>query len=546
MMLLAQGLIRLLKICDRPRFPPLPDALVKQKIPIILFQILSRILSNQRSCGSWGLKDSSEETAYSILALVAIYSIAWGSEVRSLVATAVERGREFLRDQDWTISDYLWIEKVTYRSSIFSHAFSLAAMHMPLHPDCSGEIEVGLADVPPQVMAGFSKLFSKLPLFADEPKWKTELGIVEGYMFIPQLKAIRLNIFPRRGMEEDKYLEYIPLTWTLSNNLTGGSLPTSILWEMMVLSMLNYQADEYMEAVVGKYGGEELDIVKQIISHLCESSNSQINENGKRSRPRHEDEGPKKRLPSLNEASNASLSDVEETLGRYVDYVKSHAESKHASMSDRSWLRNELCTFLLAHITHTEDNARFSRQEPSTTTPTTFQTPRSSFYEWVHTTSANHTSCPYSFAFFCSLTNRAGNDCFANLPQRYISQDLCRHLAVMCRMYNDYGSIQRDRLERNLNSINFPDFIDGDGAGAEELANRSSSFSKVNDDASETACKEKLFHVAEYERKCLQLAIAEARAVISKRTAGCLEVFINVTDLYGQIYVVKDIASRMR
>ena len=60
-----------------------------------------------------------------------------------------------------------------------------------------------------------------------------------------------------------------------------------------------------------------------------------------------------------------------------MDYVKSHTEPKRASTGDQNLLRNKLCTFLLAHITHAEDNARFSRQEPSTIKPTTFQTPRS-------------------------------------------------------------------------------------------------------------------------------------------------------------------------
>lgn len=28
----------------------------------------------------------------------------------------------------------------------------------------------------------------------------------------------------------------------------------------------------------------------------------------------------------------------------------------------------------------------------------------------------------------------------------------------MCRMYNDYGSVQRDKEERNLNSVDFEEF----------------------------------------------------------------------------------------
>jgi hypothetical protein len=35
---------------------------------------------------------------------------------------------------------------------------------------------------------------------------------------------------------------------------------------------------------------------------------------------------------------------------------------------------------------------------------------------------------------------------------------MTRHLAVMCRQYNDYGSLVRDAEEGNLNSIDFAEF----------------------------------------------------------------------------------------
>lgn len=40
-------------------------------------------------------------------------------------------------------------------------------------------------------------------------------------------------------------------------------------------------------------------------------------------------------------------------------------------------------------------------------------------------------------------------------------------LATMCRQYNDYGSIVQDRAEKNLNSVNFPDFCEHVGEEGE-------------------------------------------------------------------------------
>ena len=120
-------------------------------------------------------------------------------------------------------------------------------------------------------------------------------------------------------------------------------------------------------------------------------------------------------------------------------------------------LRQELLTFLLAHINQIHDNvrARFAIQSDRTT----FDSPKSDYYDWIHTVSAPHTSCAYSFAFFTCLIDAPHNgDIFTSAKQRFLVRDVVRHLAVMCRMYNDYGPVVRDDVERNFNSINFPEF----------------------------------------------------------------------------------------
>lgn len=54
------------------------------------------------------------------------------------------------------------------------------------------------------------------------------------------------------------------------------------------------------------------------------------------------------------------------------------------------------------------------------------------------------------------------------------------HLGRMCRQYNDYGSLARDQEERNLNSLNFPEFCGlGVKEGKEELIIWLSSREKV-------------------------------------------------------------------
>ena len=113
-------------------------------------------------------------------------------------------------------------------------------------------------------------------------------------------------------------------------------------------------------------------------------------------------------------------------------------------------------------------------------------------------------------------------------------------------MYNDYGSISRDRAEKNLNSVNFPEFDNRNGA----IHERSEDEAQGDGHDDEQKAKEALFRLATYEREFLLSALRNLKVLAGNnkqklRKWEVFSMFVDVTDLYGQIYVVKDIASRM-
>lgn len=154
--------------------------------------------------------------------------------------------------------------------------------------------------------------------------------------------------------------------------------------------------------------------------------------------------------------------DIRTPLRHFVSHVLGHPSIAEASSWDRTALSRELRTFLLAHVSQTEDSIYFGRDQGNAKgRVNVYTSATTSFFQWVRTTSANHTSCPYSFAFVSGLLSAslaAGKDCFPSVREKYLAEAACRHLATMCRMYNDYGSVARDCVERNFNSINFPEF----------------------------------------------------------------------------------------
>jgi len=319
--------------------------------------------------------------------------------------------------------------------------------------------------------------------------------------------------------------------------LYGSRLSAKFLKEMMIISMLNYQADEFMEAVVGKEFEDDLSPIKAIVRSLCQPPTHKTNGfgNGKAKIRKVGTDGhtPSSELEEGILATHQKHESVLKTLQRFTKHVLGHPSIALSSSNDQRVLRQELQTFLLSHITHTEDNTQFSSHKLSEWS-VPFTSPRSTFYKWVHTTSADHTSCPYSFAFISCLMDTGSSDCFQSPFSKYLAQDLCSHLAVMCRQYNDYGSIRRDRIERNLNSINFPEFH---SAALENSEGGS---------ASDAELKAALFEVAEFERECLASTSEKLLPRVPLSVAEMLKVFVGVTDLYGQIYVARDIGIASR
>lgn len=562
---MTQAFVRVLMSWDEGKIPILTEQFLKDQVIVVLFQAMVRVLQTQNPGGEWGHDQSRETTAYAILILTALLPLPFTEPFTLQIKSAISAGRAFL----WTtrqiasLPEYLWIEKVTYGSRALSESFILAALKAPLLNHELGPKIADLSGVPMKNVIKFGQFYAQLPLYAGVPQWQVQASIIEGYLFLPPLKRINRDIFPKNGAVEDKYFEYIPFTWTGSNNMKQTFLGAQFLYDMMVISFLNYQADEYMETVVSQHFRGSLDEARCLINYLFEEvardhpspkmqhvqknrGCGNNNENGTESTVKngHESNGGSAGSIQTNEhATNgnstksiqsngftmngaaAKTEDILKTLKRFVVYVLTHPGVKAASAYDQHSLRDELKVFLLAHIDQIDDSKRFSTQEIYLSSNTIFQSPNGSFMNWVRTTSSDHTSCPYAFAFVGCLLGR-GPDFFKTVEEKYLGQDVCRHLATMCRIYNDYGSLARDRLEKNLNSINFPEFDDGDVAQSDEIL------------------KERLFRLACYERKCLDMSLAELAVVSKDDVVQAVRMFCSVTDTYGQIYVLKDIANR--
>lgn len=535
-MLMAEAFGKLLQVWSNDELKSISSQFIRDRVSVCLYQALVRTLQTQNEDGSWGAH-SHEETAYAILTIAHACQLPVVNQLWTNVQSAVSRGRKFLQNSAGDKAEYLWVEKVTYSSILLSKSYVLAALKVSCersYPACLAE----LFTISKKRVMEFARFHSMLPLFSSMEPWKVRAAIVEGYLLLPQLRDRRLAVFPRTGMEEDKYFEYIPFTWTLCNNRKNTFLSTKTLVEMMVISFLNYQADEFMEAVVGRLNNSQRSMTRSCIEEIFRElkDNPESNETIQpQSDLKNAGANGHKTLPQVKRIKTGAQlpSDVTRVLSAFVHHVMNHPSVEAAAPLEYERVKDELQIFLLSHIEQADDNGRFAAQLESTRDD--FETARSSFYRWVSSTSSDHTSCPYSFAFYQCLLGfeHASHNaaCFQTCEEKYVAEAMCRHLAVMCRMYNDYGSLARDRDEKNLNCVNFPEFAP---AGPKSDAVR----------------QKQLFSLAEFERSNMErgLEVLTEMAAHDRAKTRVLEkvqMFCDVTDLYGQIYVARDIASRM-
>ncbi|KAH9884983.1 Ent-kaurene synthase [Xylariomycetidae sp. FL2044] len=494
------------------------------RIPLVSLHILISTLQSQDTGGSW--YHSCELTAYAVLSLSALARLPWTGQLQRL-RSSIDGGKSFLvaHKSEWKYAEYLWVEKVTYSSASLSEAHFQIARSAVEAAGKAGALmrkTPTLAQVEPDIMAAAEL----------QAAWALQV-----------LQRRRLDIFPRTGMKEEKYLALIPLTWTACNATQGMHLSLSVLYDMMVLSLLNYQVDEYVEAVLGNAmrqdGGlaKAREMIKRVFS---------IHEKAEDTSMTDVDLPVVMAGPEASADPDGRFRVIEAVLSQYVAHVLNHRGVLSSPRKLRDQLRWELEQFLLAQIQHVQDNISFYAQlernsirlvSGLTGTPDStgqrrlhqFDEAEYSFHKWVTGVSADDTSCPFSFVFFqCQIFSQQSSHSIThtNAKAAYLTEDLCRHLATMCRMYNDWGSLARDHDEVNLNSVNFPEF----GGGKLELA------------------KDKLMDIAQYERHLLEVALDHLQRDIGSREPkwiGALRLFVSVTDLYGQIYVLKDVGTRL-
>jgi len=132
-MLVSQSLYYLFQLLDGSYSLELPPNIVQTRLPIIVTQIMAKLLREQQSDGSWGTISSHEETSYGLIALKCVSSSHWTPSISSQALESILKATVFLEEisPNWGRAEHLWVEKVSFGSPNLSQAYCIAALKCP-------------------------------------------------------------------------------------------------------------------------------------------------------------------------------------------------------------------------------------------------------------------------------------------------------------------------------------------------------------------------------------------------------------------------------
>ncbi|CAI6331418.1 unnamed protein product [Periconia digitata] len=545
----------------------------------VICRLLNQTLAGQQPDGSWNR--SLEITSYSIITVGYALSLPWSASVKNRLNDSLKRGQDYVRGHynSPEKTDYLWVEKVSYRSMLLHCSYCSAALyfHVVEVPWIASVIDA--FTLPQGSLKKAQYLLANLPLFREATIPFLELNLIQAQLVAGRLKTFRNSLFSRSDipMTGDKYLEFIPMIWVLCNQKNDQSLSYKAMWEMCLLSLFNFQVDEYMESIVAKLPQSSISMLMKLLQHQYNSANmSALNysSNLENELSHENSESP------VDLSNDLAAHEAYMTLSRFVQHVMQHWSVKQSPVAIQREMAVELYSFIQAHNNHNRDNALLAIRNAgngATDTAVQFQTSREqSYIHWARGTASDDTSCPFSFLFFACLISIPQKHCFDGALAQYFSKSLCRHLATMCRQYNDYGSATRDAAEGNLNSLDFLGLHDmgnglengvggkhtssnaveathngvlvGNISESEPVRKKRRRQSVTNGEGKNqkiSSAKDSLMALAEFERASMELAKERLSSVVPQQYMDRLQVLIDVTDMFGQIYVQKDIASRV-
>lgn len=168
------------------------------------------------------------------------------------------------------------------------------------------------------------------------------------------------------------------------------------------------------------------------------------------------------------------------------------------------------------------------------------QTGKTTFFPWLRGPASDNVLYPvilkYMVSHMALSQVQQDDDVFRTPEEQYIVEDFCRHAAAEVRLWNDYGSIERDKAEGVLNLI---DVL--------SLSSSRPSANGITGDTLDRHCKvESLTKMAQYEDRHVRLCLEQLETLLQENDAqrasyimSRLHMHATVTHVWAEMYSLR-------
>ncbi|KAF9894240.1 hypothetical protein FE257_007742 [Aspergillus nanangensis] len=412
----------------------------------------------------------------------------------------------------------IWLGKILYSIETISKSYVLSALSAKSPDPACETIQFPFfraADCPVETL---SRYFSNLPSFQSTSEWIIESSVREGCIFMDELRKI--NFFSQRCSTKDQYLFYIASCFVASNNRDGRFLSAKHLFMLLEIAVAGYQLDNFMDGDLMRFTTAEVNDIGKFVSKCFDHLDTTDGEfaNIERSTPGS---------PCECTTHNAKK--------QIIDFIR-WMLAKRASDYDRMNLENELKAALVAHISHVTASHQLQESNPRSNgcqiLPLAMR--RQTYYHWLRRSASDSILYPLVLKYMichCHMGARGGDtDVFRSAKEKYIIEDICRHAAAEARLWNDHGSVERDRKEGILNSCAFLELHALSTGDHEVKSNRQGGINDI------------LVELARYENRHVQLCLDEferaSEGMDHQDLISRVRMFQLVTQVWNEMYSI--------
>ncbi|GLB23060.1 hypothetical protein AtubIFM61612_003644 [Aspergillus tubingensis] len=500
------------------------------RIPLVVHQALTKLLRTQNADGSWGPRSSLEETSYATLAIKRLLTLPFRGELRDASLTAIEQAESYLRytcSRGYiSIRERLWIDKTLYSIETVSRSYIISATLAPTPNIQASETLGGLFNIPGSVIQKQGNFLRTLPSFSHIPSWVLEASVREGYMIIDELRKI--DFFSQRAKLSEEYLLYCASCFVASNYKGSYFLSTGYLLMVLRITVATYQLDTFVDHQVINFSSLELDeledfIQKKLHTGRCLSTGPDAT---------HE----------LNECNGEQHARVKEAKAMFLSFMNFVLTDTTGPVStyNKLNLRSELRSALLAQIGHIRSSKGLAHEGVDLHD----QIGKTTFFSWLRGPASDNVLYPvvlkYMILHMGMSQAQQDDDVFRTPEEQYIVEDFCRHAAAGVRLWNDYGSIERDKAEGVLNSIDVLNL-----SSSRPLANG------ITGDTLDRHCKVvSLKKMAHYENRHVRLCLEQLETVLQENDAhrassimSRLHMHATVTQVWAEMYSLRQFSA---